>query len=819
MALPYKPGGVTVTIGRSQEVSLPSRVFRGRATCMHFDTDKSFLLPPSVTGVRNIVSFFQRHPGTTMLVNGHTDLVGDAAYNLQLSNERAAAVAAYLLNKADDWLAWYSSSIPSKRWSRLEDQHMLQTIKDVQGAPYYSDLATAADSPAAQDATRRFQADNGLAASGQADGDTRRALIAKYMALEGTSLPAGTSLAQHGCGKFHPIDATSQADQGNRRVEIFLFDGPIDPPPQGTCPAPGCQQYPQWVANPDEDIDLCQGRTFDVAVLVQDEASPPHVIGGARVAIDAPGISAIIVDDEGRGTLANVPEGTWQLTASHDGFTTRTQAVTVPGSAPAATNQQAFASKAKSTSAAPGNSTTNAVVALGSSTPLLLVQAQPQFALRSAPTSRRMFGREVGAGHQLTLRDSNSPPTFNVVQTCSADGKATFDISTAADGSYVLELRPASGQDLGGPPTPGTPSGSSPPDQMFNVLSVDVQLTGQQVTSASIPASSLHGNVVEQKPLKLLIDWKPEWIATTFHSARKGGAAPTVLVLHRTDAPANGPQVIGGFINDPHKSSVHYVVDVDGLVVKMVQDSEVANHAGRSFFGGQSGVNDFSIGVEICNVINTEFPAAQQAGVIALVQRILSGASICRHRVVGHGDVGMEASDDMGFVRRLDPGKEFFWPALEGRSLAMKAPATPSAGPSLSSSNYNEFFTQSPGSGQLQVGDSDNKLIWGGKSLKNTSNGTLLAQSQPIAQLQEDLTKIGYFVNGQTGEYTAALAHSVMHFQHRVFTGSNFVPAGVTGPLPDRRTGRPHLETGTFDADTAAMLLGMLDDLATNPCP
>jgi hypothetical protein len=51
MTFKYKPGGVKVTIGKSQDVSLPVRVFSGRATCMHFDTDKSFLLPPSIPGV------------------------------------------------------------------------------------------------------------------------------------------------------------------------------------------------------------------------------------------------------------------------------------------------------------------------------------------------------------------------------------------------------------------------------------------------------------------------------------------------------------------------------------------------------------------------------------------------------------------------------------------------------------------------------------------------------------------------------------------------------------------------------------------------
>jgi outer membrane protein OmpA-like peptidoglycan-associated protein len=258
MTLKYKPGGVKVTIGRSQDVSLPARVFRGRATCMHFDTDKSFLLPPSIPGVRNIVAFFQRHPGVTMLINGHTDLVGDAQYNLQLSNERAAAVAAYLLNKVDDWLAWYSAPIPSKRWSYGEDQNMLATVPDAKGAPYYGGPTTGVNDHATQNATQRFQADNGLNADGQLGSDTRRALVDKYMKLEGTSLPAGTPLLQHGCGEFHPIDATTQADQGNRRVEIFLFDGAVDPPPQDRCPAPGCTEYLQWVGNPEEDIDLCQ---------------------------------------------------------------------------------------------------------------------------------------------------------------------------------------------------------------------------------------------------------------------------------------------------------------------------------------------------------------------------------------------------------------------------------------------------------------------------------------------------------------------------------------------------------------------------------
>ncbi len=206
MAIKYKPGGVTVTIGKSQDISLPTRVFRGRATCMHFDTDKSFLLPPSVPGARNIVAFFNRHPGATMLVNGHTDLEGDAQYNLQLSNERAAAVASYVQDKVDDWLAWYDAPSPSKRWSYTEDQQMLSTVSDASGAPYYAGPITGVNDAATSDATQRFQSDNGLTVDGQPGPETRRALIVKYMALEGTSLSPDVPMVLHGCGMFHPID-------------------------------------------------------------------------------------------------------------------------------------------------------------------------------------------------------------------------------------------------------------------------------------------------------------------------------------------------------------------------------------------------------------------------------------------------------------------------------------------------------------------------------------------------------------------------------------------------------------------------------------
>lgn len=42
------------------------------------------------------------NPGMKMVINGHTDNVGEEAYNLKLSKKRAKAVTAYLVLKGID---------------------------------------------------------------------------------------------------------------------------------------------------------------------------------------------------------------------------------------------------------------------------------------------------------------------------------------------------------------------------------------------------------------------------------------------------------------------------------------------------------------------------------------------------------------------------------------------------------------------------------------------------------------------------------------------------------------------------------------------
>ncbi|WP_297614457.1 OmpA family protein [uncultured Roseicyclus sp.] len=82
--------GVAVTnTGQDIRVILPESVT--------FRTDSSTVDPSFRPALRAVSESLRQHPNSTVLVVGHTDTVGTAAYNKQLSEERAMAVASELV--------------------------------------------------------------------------------------------------------------------------------------------------------------------------------------------------------------------------------------------------------------------------------------------------------------------------------------------------------------------------------------------------------------------------------------------------------------------------------------------------------------------------------------------------------------------------------------------------------------------------------------------------------------------------------------------------------------------------------------------------
>jgi OmpA family len=293
--------GLVLATGEHHTIIIPPKVVRLRMTGMLFETDKTFLLPSSMAGIRRLKQLYDEHAAKTVLVSGHTDRAGSADHNLALSVERAQAVAAFLQDDVDDWLPRYrAGKQKSLAWGAREDQLMLSFLRDGAGRPYLHGAVTGKADSASRDATHRFQSDNGLA-EGAMNDDTRRILIQKYMATDGTTLPDDATLVIHGCGESHPSvpTADSVALAENRRVEIFFFSGPAKPPAVNPCPSGGCAEYPQWVARASQTIDI--NSEPEVVVLLVDELGLP--LRNAAVRLLLPGGTKEDVQTDEHGIL------------------------------------------------------------------------------------------------------------------------------------------------------------------------------------------------------------------------------------------------------------------------------------------------------------------------------------------------------------------------------------------------------------------------------------------------------------------------------------------------------------------------------------
>lgn len=112
--------------------------------------------------------------------------------------------------------------------------------------------------------------------------------------------------------------------------------------------------------------------------------------------------------------------------------------------------------------------------------------------------------------------------------------------------------------------------------------------------------------------------------------------------------------------------SAHYVLATDGVAYRILNDDEVAWHAGISMWRGRKRVNSRSIGVEIVNLDGNRspYPETQIAALIELCRRIMAeNPGIRPGNVVGHADVAPK--------RKVDPGSMFPWKRLAADGVGL----------------------------------------------------------------------------------------------------------------------------------------------------
>jgi N-acetylmuramoyl-L-alanine amidase len=75
---------------------------------------------------------------------------------------------------------------------------------------------------------------------------------------------------------------------------------------------------------------------------------------------------------------------------------------------------------------------------------------------------------------------------------------------------------------------------------------------------------------------------------------------PDTIIIHYT-AGSSAESSVNALCDKRNKASAHLVVGRDGSVTQLVPFNKIAWHAGKSAYGGRTGFNKYSIGIEIDN--------------------------------------------------------------------------------------------------------------------------------------------------------------------------------------------------------------------------
>lgn len=146
--------------------------------------------------------------------------------------------------------------------------------------------------------------------------------------------------------------------------------------------------------------------------------------------------------------------------------------------------------------------------------------------------------------------------------------------------------------------------------------------------------------------------------------SRAHGKTVRILLLHYTDM-ESAERACAWLCNPVSKVSCHYLVDVDGGIIQMVDEDVRAWHAGQSVWKGERDINSASIGIEIQNPGHDhgypDFPQAQMTAVAELGRDIVARHAIPPEHVLAHSDVAPR--------RKKDPGEKFDWKGLHAQGL------------------------------------------------------------------------------------------------------------------------------------------------------
>lgn len=121
----------------------------------------------------------------------------------------------------------------------------------------------------------------------------------------------------------------------------------------------------------------------------------------------------------------------------------------------------------------------------------------------------------------------------------------------------------------------------------------------------------------------------------------------TIIIHSSYDAISGDPYSFSGILNEYKGIGVspHYLIDREGKIYRLVEDKNIAYHAGESKMpDGRTGVNNFSIGIELMNTKTDKFTDKQYISLKYLIGYLKGKYDI--KNILGHDDIAPGRKDD-----------------------------------------------------------------------------------------------------------------------------------------------------------------------------
>jgi N-acetylmuramoyl-L-alanine amidase len=156
---------------------------------------------------------------------------------------------------------------------------------------------------------------------------------------------------------------------------------------------------------------------------------------------------------------------------------------------------------------------------------------------------------------------------------------------------------------------------------------------------------------------------------------RPDGAKVDMLILHTTGTKTAAEAV--GRLRDPTtKASMHYLLDQDGQVLRLVPEDRRAWHAAAAHWRGHAALDSRSLGVALVHPGSTRgndpVPVLQRAALTDLCLLLIARHGIPARNVIAYGDAAPDRHDD--------PAEGFDWQAMAENGVGLWPAASPDLG-------------------------------------------------------------------------------------------------------------------------------------------